>query len=102
MKYEHRAGDSARIQVGNIDRGVIVCALIGGAQFAPCIMQNRTERSVSSRAQATQTTSLNLKEQWSSNIVGFIRLHLKDVKKGWFNLDEVSNRGGIALLFGMH
>lgn len=39
--------------------------------------------------QATQTTSLDLKEQWVVNIVNFIRHHLKDVKKGWFNLDEV-------------
>lgn len=42
------------------------------------------------RVQATQTTSLDLKEQWVVNIVNFIRHHLKDVKKGWFNLDEVS------------
>ncbi|CAM9373770.1 unnamed protein product, partial [Ectocarpus sp. 8 AP-2014] len=41
--------------------------------------------------QATQTTSLDLKEQWVINIVNFIRHHLKDVKKGWFNLDETSN-----------
>ncbi len=39
---------------------------------------------------ATQTTSLDLKEQWVVNIVTFIRHHLKDVKKGWFNLEEVS------------
>jgi len=39
---------------------------------------------------ATQTTSLDLKEKWVVNIVAFIRHHLKDVKKGWFNLDEVS------------
>ena len=40
-------------------------------------------------SQATQTTSLDLKEQWVVNIVNFIRHHLKDVKKGWFNLEEV-------------
>ncbi|CAM9225721.1 unnamed protein product, partial [Ectocarpus sp. 4 AP-2014] len=46
---------------------------------------------VSLQNQATQTTSLDLKEQWVINIVSFIRHHLKDVKKGWFNLDETSN-----------
>ncbi|CAM9224501.1 unnamed protein product, partial [Hapterophycus canaliculatus] len=46
---------------------------------------------VSLQNQATQTTSLDLKEHWVVNIVNFIRHHLKDVKKGWFNLDETSN-----------
>lgn len=40
--------------------------------------------------QATLTTSSDLKEQWVCNIVASIRHHLKDVKKGWFKLEEVS------------
>lgn len=39
--------------------------------------------------QAIQTTSLDLKEQWGPNMVGCVRHHLKDVKKGWFNIEEV-------------
>lgn len=34
-------------------------------------------------------TSFDLKEQWINNMVGSIRLHLKHVRKGWFNLEEV-------------
>lgn len=50
--------------------------------------------------QATLTTSSDLKEQWVCNIVASIRHHLKDVKKGWFNLEEVSGgHGGTSRTF---
>ncbi|CAM9544257.1 unnamed protein product [Chrysoparadoxa australica] len=51
----------------------------------------RQEEFVALQAQATQTTSLHLKEQWTNAVVGFIRQNLKDEKKGWFNLDETNN-----------
>lgn len=55
---------------------------------------------INRQLQATQTTSLDLTEQWVVNIVNFIRHHLKDVKKGWFNLDEVRGlkRRDVSLL----
>lgn len=52
--------------------------------------------------QATQATSLDLKEQWVCNIVGYVRHHLKDVKKGWFNLDEVSRDERLQDTSGKH
>ena len=43
---------------------------------------------------ATEAAALYLKDTWASNVIGHIRASLKDVKKGWFNLEESSNEVG--------
>ena len=72
-------------------------SLCMGTKRYACVTadRKREERSKSEHRtvytrQATLTTSSDLKEQWVCNIVASIRHHLKDVKKGWFNLEEVS------------
>jgi len=39
----------------------------------------------------TASTSIYLKETWPTNVQNLIRVHLKDLKKGWFNMDETNN-----------
>jgi dynein heavy chain, axonemal len=51
----------------------------------------RLEEFTNLQTLATAATAQNLKETWPSNVQNFIRAQLKDMRKGWFNLEETNN-----------
>lgn len=51
----------------------------------------RLEEFTNLQSVATTATSANLKDAWPSAVHNHIRSNLKDMKKGWFNLDETNN-----------
>ncbi|KAH8098241.1 dynein light chain binding protein [Aureococcus anophagefferens] len=51
----------------------------------------RVEEFANTQHEATQAVAGRLRESWPSNVCGHVRQQLKDVKKGWFNLEEANN-----------
>ena len=57
--------------------------------FAHINKSVRVEEFANLQNASTNAVAATLRESWVSNIHGHVRSQLKDVRKGWFNLDEV-------------
>lgn len=59
-----------------------------GSFFSPPEKTQRIEEFVMNQQAANNGLLAAVKETWVNAITGTVRHHLKDVKKGWFNLEE--------------
>lgn len=68
------------------------CLKALGLSFFSIISKSvRLEEFTNLQSVATTATSLNLKDTWPGAVVHHIRTSLKEMRKGWFNLEEANN-----------
>lgn len=51
----------------------------------------RVEDFSNAQQETCASASVKLRENWPATVCSHIRQHLKDIKKGWFNLDQANN-----------
>lgn len=59
--------------------------------FATVTKSVRLEEFVNLQSSTTAATSTFLKDSWASAVQNHVRANLKEMKKGWFNLEETNN-----------
>lgn len=59
--------------------------------FATVTKSVRLEEFMNLQSITTAATSMFLKDSWASAIQNHVRANLKEMKKGWFNLEETNN-----------